>query len=756
MRPRGRPAGMGGATTGAPTSREVLQVEIRRLIEQACAVEGGALGERDAKTVLKAYGIPTVPEDVVTGPEAAVAAAARLGFPVVLKGHGAHLLHKTEHGLVHLNLPHAEAVRQAARAILADGRNEVTEILVQPHVRGQREFMAGFSRDPQFGPVVLFGLGGIFTEALGDTSLRLAPLEPGDAEDMLLEIRAHKLLGAFRGEAAADHAALVKIIEGLSRLAQEFPQVAEVDINPLRVTPSGEILALDALLVCRELPAAAKPLPPVSPEDIGGLFHPRSVAFVGASAQFGKWGHMLFVNTVGAGFEGAVHLVNPRGGRIAGRRAHTVIGDVPGPVDLAVVTIPARRVPDLIPQLRAKGVKHLLLITSGFGETGSEGRRQEKELVRQAREAGLLILGPNTMGICNPHIGFYCTGSAVQPAPGHTAVVAQSGNMGVQLLAFAEQQGIGVRGFAGSGNEAMITIEDYLEGFEADELTHTIMLYVESVKNGRRFFESARRLGRRKPVVLLKGGQSRAGLRAAASHTGAMTTDAAVFNAMCRQAGIVKVNHPMELLDLAAAFDALPLPRGNRVAIMTLGGGWGVVTADLCERYGLSVPDLSPDLIERFDGLLPAYWSRSNPVDLVGENDPSLPLTVMEELLRWDGCDAVINLGIHGRRLMVERLATNVSKADPDTDPALLESIRQTLAAYEIDYRAHAARLVERYDKPIFGVSLMTDKSDRTVYDVPGARVKSVFYETPERAVRALAQMVDYQRFRMRPQDSER
>lgn len=725
-------------------------MEIRRLIRQACAREGGALGERDAKAVLRAYGIPSVPEEVVGDPAAAVAAAARLGYPVVLKGHGAHLLHKTEHGMVHLNLPHPEAVRQAARAILADGRGGVTEILVQPYAQGQREFVAGLTRDPHFGPVVLFGLGGVLTEALADTSLRLAPLEPGDAAEMLTEIRGRALLGAFRGEAAADRAALLKVLEGLSRLAMDFPQVAEVDINPLRVTPSGEILALDALMVCRESSVAPERLPPIAPKEIGGLFHPRSVAFVGASSRFGKWGHMLFANTVGAGYQGAVHLVNPRGGRMAGRPVYTSIGDVPGSVDLAVVTIPARGVPELIPQLRAKGVKHILLISSGFGETGPEGRRREAQLVRQAREAGLLILGPNTMGICNPHIGFYCTGSAVQPAPGHTAVVAQSGNMGVQLLAFAEQQGIGVRGFAGSGNEAMITMEDYLEGFEADELTHTVMLYVESLKNGRRFFESARRLGRRKPVVLLKGGQSRAGNRAAASHTGAMTSDGAVFDAMCRQAGIVKVNHPMELLDLAAAFDALPLPRGNRVAIMTLGGGWGVVTADLCERYGLAVPDLSPALVERFDRLLPPYWSRSNPVDLVGENDPSLPLTVMEQLLGWDGCDAVINLGIHGRRLMVERLTANVSKADPDTDPAFLASLHQTLAAYESDYRAHAARLVERYAKPIFGVSLMTAKNDLTVYSVPGVRAKSVFYETPERAVRALARMVDYHRFRMR------
>lgn len=721
-------------------------MEIRGLIEEACASGGGALTERDAKTVLRAYGVPTVAEEVVSDPEAATAAAARLGFPVVLKGHGAHLLHKTEQGLVHLDLPDAAAVHRAACAIRAAAR-PAPEILVQPYVRGTREFMAGLSRDPHFGPVVVFGLGGTLTEALGDTSLRLAPLAPGDGAAMLREIRSQALLEAFRGEAAVDVQALVRILEGLGRLASDFPQVAEVDINPLRVTPRGEILAVDALVVCRPPAPAAPPLPPVSPKDIGTLFHPRSIAFVGASSRFGKWGHMLFANTVGAGYQGAVHLVNPKGGRMAGRHVHQSLRDIPGPVDLAVVTIPAPGVAALIPDLQAKGVRHVLLITSGFGETGADGRRQEVELVRLAREAELLILGPNTMGICNPHIGLYCTGSAVQPAPGHTAVVAQSGNMGVQLLGFAERQGIGVRGFAGSGNEAMIAIEDYLEGFEADDLTHTVMLYVESVKNGRRFFESARRLGARKPVVVLKGGQSRAGHRAAASHTGAMTSDAAVFGAMCRQAGIVKVDHPMELLDLAAAFDALPLPRGPRVGVMTLGGGWGVVTADLCERYGLAVPELDPELVRRFDALLPAYWSRSNPVDLVGENDPSLPLKVMEELLRWEGCDAVVNLGIRGRRLMVQRLADNVAQADPDADPAFLDGIRRALEAYEEDYLARMAQLMERYDKPVLGVSLMTDGRDRTVYSVAGCRRKSVFYETPERAVRVLARMVAYQRF---------
>ncbi|MCP4692179.1 MAG: CoA-binding protein, partial [Desulfobacterales bacterium] len=391
--------------------------------------------------------------------------------------------------------------------------------------------------------------------------------------------------------------------------------------------------------------------------------------------------------------------------------------------------------------------KNMVLISSGFGETGEEGKEMERALVEKAREAGVLVLGPNTMGICNPHIRLNCTSLSVHPRPGSTAIVAQSGNMGVQLLAFAEAQGIGVRAFSGSGNEAMMTIEDYLDGLEADELTRTVMLYVESVKNGPRFFQSARRLGRKKPIVLLKGGRTSAGNKAAASHTGAMASDFRVFDAMCAQAGVVKVEHPMDLLDLAAAFSSLPLPKGNRAAIMTLGGGWGVVTADLCSEYGLEIPVLSPEILTRVDKLLPPYWSKANPIDLVGETDLSLFITVLEELMKWDGCDAVINLGIIGRSMYINRLVDSVLKAGSDYPPEFLQSLKESMAQFEVDYTDHAARMMETYNKPVFGVSLLTAENEGSVYRHENRRFKSIFYQTPERAVKAFARMYSYSRF---------
>jgi acyl-CoA synthetase (NDP forming) len=544
---------------------------------------------------------------------------------------------------------------------------------------------------------------------------------------------------------------LIGTLLGLSRLAGKHPEISEIDINPLIVTPEGQVQAVDALVVVRSEPKKNDFPPPIAPDAIGSLFYPKSVAIVGASGTIGKWGHSLVVNTISGGFEGEIYPVNPRGGTIAGRKAYRSVAEIPAEIDLAVVTIPAPAVAALMPEFRKKGIRNMLLISSGFGETGKDGKQLERELVKAARQAGVLVLGPNTMGISNPHVQLYCTGSPVIPQPGSTAMVAQSGNMGIQLLAFAEQQGIGIRAFCGSGNEAMMAIEDYLDGFEVDSLTRTVILYVESIKNGRRFFESARRVGKKKPIVLLKGGQTKAGKRAAQSHTGAMTSDTRIFNAVCRQAGIIKVERPMDLLDLAAAFSSLPLPAGNRVAIMTLGGGWGVVTADLCAEFNLDVPDLTPGLISKLDRLLPSYWSRSNPIDLVGERDPSLPMTVVEELMKWDGCDAVINLGIMGRRIMVKRFGQFVLKADSKYSAEFIDQLNRQFLEFEKTYIQHIVKLMDRYRKPIFGVSILPDEKNQTLYRVDDSPFKGVFYPTPERAVQAYAKMVEYQHFLDRP-----
>jgi acyl-CoA synthetase (NDP forming) len=611
-------------------------------------------------------------------------------------------------------------------------------------IRGRREFVAGMFCDPQFGPVIMFGLGGIFTEALGDVVFRIAPLDENEAGLMLDELRSSKLLGPFRGESAVRREEIIRTLVGLSRLAEDLTDVTEVDINPLVIGADGRVTAVDALIIIGERPTGTSAHHPVDLREVDRIFYPRSVALIGASPQIGKWGNMLFSNIMAGGYEGEVYLVNQKGAEIAGRKVYRNVMEIPGEVDLGIVTIPAAHVPALIPEFKAKGIRRMLLITSGFGELGSEGRQAEADLVKAAGEAGITILGPNTMGICNPHMKFFCTGTSCWPNPGSVSLVSQSGNLGIQLLDFAESEGIGIRAFCGSGNEAMITIEDYLRTFEYDDLTKTVVLYIESIKDGRRFFSTARQVSRNKPIVALKGGRTAAGSRAAASHTGAMASNIRIFNSASRQAGVVVVDQPMDLLDLSAAFSSLPLPRGKRVAVMTLGGGWGVVATDVCIEMGLQVPNLTPDVIARIDGILPPYWSRENPVDLVGEFEPSLPGKILEALIAWDQCDAVIHLGVVGRTRMVLKSLDAARTAGQAIEPIFYDEGRKLYNGAEEEFFAYSARLMEQYGKPVLGVFLDDEKS-KTVREVPGSRYKGIAFLTPERAVKTLARMVDYE-----------
>ncbi len=705
-----------------------------------------SLSESESKQLLARFGVPVVKEIIAKDIEDAVRVAGYLSFPVVLKGNGAKLTHKTDRGLVHLGLSNAAQVREAAQKVLASAGKDLEGYVIQPMLNGKREFVAGLMRDPLFGPIVMFGLGGVFAEALDDVVFRAVPIDEIEAETMLDEIKASRLLGEFRGEQAADRKALVNCLLGLSKLAVERPDVAEVDINPLLVGPEGQVSAVDGLVVLQE-ETPRKHRPVVSPDLIGHIFHPGSIAFIGASSVFGKWGQSLPANLMAHGYKGDVYLINSKGGTQWGRPVYKNISEVPGSVDLAVVTIPAALVRGLIKDLKQKGVKSVLLISSGFSETGEDGKVLENQLLQDARDAGIVFLGPNTMGIQNPHANITLTGVHVAPTPGSTALISQSGNMGVQLLSFADSQGLGIRAFGGSGNEAMVAIEDFMEAFEVDELTRTVLLYLESVKDGKRFFESARRVGRKKPVIVLKGGRTEAGDRAAASHTGAMASNFRLFEALCRQTGVVSVHQPAEMLDASMVFSSLPMPQGRRVAIMTLGGGWGVVTSDLCSDQNLRVEPLSDEIVAVLDGMLPSYWSRSNPVDLVGENDLELPMKAIEVLAAWDGCDAIIHLGISGREYLLETLLESVSVVDSETDTKESWKILQGLHTWGHQYIKHTVELMEKFRKPILGVTLTADPKKPAIYEVENSKYNGVFFTSPERAVKALGHMCEYRDF---------
>jgi len=476
------------------------------------------------------------------------------------------------------------------------------------------------------------------------------------------------------------------------------------------------------------------------------VFNPKSIAMIGASASFGKWGQMIFSNLVAGGFPGKVYPVNPREEAIFGFPAYRRVQEIPEPVDLAIITTPADTVLPVLEDCGQRGVRAAVVITSGFSETGEEGMVIERRMSALCREKGIGLTGPNTMGILCPRTQLFATGVHTRPREGSVAFVSQSGNLGVQLIHWAEQQGVGVSLFVGSGNEAMISCSDYLEYLAEDPASRTIMLYMESMREGRRFFETAKRVNRTKPVIVLKGGRTEAGRAASASHTGSMSGEVEVFRAACRQAGLLEAKVPAELLDLSAGFSSLPLPAGNRVGIVTLGGGWGVVTSDECNEKGLAVPPLPQHVVDRIGKHLPPFWSKGNPVDLVGTRDPEAPLVAVEELLKWEGIDAVISLGIVGRIEFLRLMNQSTRAVDKTIPSGFLDQTETIVREYEEKYISATAELMEKYGKPVIGVSLVST-SGGTVRSVSGRRYSPVLYETPESAVHVLARMVEYQNF---------
>jgi acyl-CoA synthetase (NDP forming) len=289
----------------------------------------------------------------------------------------------------------------------------------------------------------------------------------------------------------------------------------------------------------------------------------------------------------------------------------------------------------------------------------------------------------------------------------------------------------------------MLSCVDYMEYLERDPHTRIIIVYLETLRHGRAFMETAKRVNKKKPVIVLKGGRTEAGRTASASHTGAMGGEITFFNAACRQAGLLNVTVPSELLDLSGAFSSLPLPKANRVGIVTLGGGWGVVTADECNEKGLLVPPLPDRIISAIGKYLPPFWSRGNPVDLVGTRDLEVPLVAVEELLKWDGIDTVISLGILGRLAFIRQLVRSTRQVDASQQPEFLERIASLGEEYEKKYLSRLAELMEIYGKPVLAVSL--SKGDEgMVRPVQGKKYAPVIYQTPEDAVNVVARMVAY------------
>ena len=612
------------------------------------------LSEAESKTLLAGYGVPVAAERVVSSAGEAAAAATEIGFPVVVKLCGDAIAHKTERGLVRLKLADAAAVERAGAELLAAARPDDGEVglLVAPMVSGNRELIAGLVRDPQFGMNVMLGVGGILAEAIADVVFRPVPITALDAEEMISSLATQKLLGAFRGEAAVDRSVLARVLIGLSDAAMAHPDLLSADLNPLIVGPDGVPVAVDALVELGEAsgPAGtsgtARPRP--SDADFRALFEPKGVIVAGASSHPGKFGFVSVHNILASGYEGTVNGTNLQGEVVLGIQTVNDVAQLPdGVADLVFVCTPASANPALLRACAAKGVKAAFITSAGYGEAGDDGRLAEQELVALADELGILLAGPNGQGVVSTPARLCAQIVAPYPPAGGIGIASQSGNFVSSFQNLSRQTGVGVSRAVSAGNAAAVGVADYLDWYADDDATTVALAYVEGIVDGRSLLERFAAIAARKPLVLLKGGATSSGARAAASHTGALAADDKVFDGACRQAGVTRAANIEEAFEAAATFATQPLPKGPNVVVLTTVGGWGVITADAIARDGLlQLLPLPDDLLAKIDTKLPPRWSRNNPVDCAGgETRDTIP-EVMEIVASHPSVDAIVYLGL--------------------------------------------------------------------------------------------------------------
>ncbi len=612
------------------------------------------LSEAESKQLLAAHGVPFAAEVLVTDTDDAVAAAEKVGYPVVAKLCGDNIAHKSERGLVRLGLGDPEAVAGATRELLAAALpgDMATGVLVAPMVSGMRELIAGVATDPQFGKTILVGVGGVLAEAIADVTIRLAPLDHATALGMIDDLGTQGLLGEFRGEPPVDRDALARVLTALSDAVGANPDISSVDLNPLIIC-EGLPVAVDALVELGESPGGGAPEvgPTTSETDLSGfieLFEPRGVVVAGASTHPGKFGFVSLHNILSCGYSGEVFATNRDGAEVLGVQTLKDLEDLPeGAADLIFVCTPKSANPDLLRVAARKGIRAAFLTSAGYGEAGDEGRREEDELISLCAELGIRLVGPNGQGVVSTPTNLCAQIVAPYPPEGHIGVASQSGNFVSSFLNWSCATGVGISRAVSAGNAAATSVSDLLEFYATDPATSVGLAYLEGITDGVSVSAALGRTAARMPVVLMKGGATSGGARAAASHTGSLATDDRTFDGMCRQMGVSRAASVEEAFEAAATFATQPLPAGNRVVVMTTAGGWGVVTADAITRHpDLELAILSDALIAAVDEHLPPRWSRNNPVDLAGgETRDTIP-TVLELIAGDPGVDSIVYLGL--------------------------------------------------------------------------------------------------------------
>jgi acyl-CoA synthetase (NDP forming) len=603
------------------------RASVRKLLDQLKAERRSTLSPDESRVLCEAYGIPVPRAGIAHSPAELSRLVGEIGFPLAMKIVSADILHKTEAGGVIIGVKSADEALRAYEEILRNARAyksdaKIDGVLVQQMLTGGQEVIVGALTDPSFGKVVAFGLGGVLVEIFKDVTFRLAPATEQDALAMLDGINAAEILHGVRGGAAVDRQALARIIVAVSHVVTDFPEIRELDLNPVFAHRTGAAAADVRVLVDFSPPKERyRPSHEEILQAMNRIMCPDAVAVIGASPEDGKIGNSVMKNLINGGYQGQIYPIHPKAAEILGKKAYKSVKEVAGPIDVAVFAIPAPLVAGALRECGEKEIPGAVLIPSGFAETGNV--ELQEEIVKVGRECNVRLMGPNIYGFYYTPKNLCATFCTPYDVKGHAALSSQSGGVGMAIVGFSRTTKMGVSAIVGLGNKADLDEDDLLTFFEQDPNTQVIAMHVEDLKDGRSFAEVASRVSKKKPLIVLKAGRTAMGARAARSHTAALAGNDRIYDDVLRQCGVVRAMALRDMLELARGLPVLPTPKGENVLIITGAGGSGVLLSDACVDNGLKLMAMPPDLDAAFRKFIPPFGAAGNPVDITGGEPPT-------------------------------------------------------------------------------------------------------------------------------------
>lgn len=602
------------------------QNKIKSIFEDSFKNQVKVITEETAKGILSDYQISVPGFALVKDEESAVAEAKKLGFPLVAKIVSPQILHKTDVGGVKIDLRDEESVRSAFNDMYnrLSKDYDVKGVLLEKMVPKGVEMIVGLQNDPQFGPVMMVGLGGIFTELFKDVSFRVLPISKDDALEMIEELQGKMLLKGYRGSEPIDLNILSDALLNIGKLGYDIaPYYESIDFNPVIVYPNSYFVA-DAKILLSEQPkydvvSADQP----NSAYMDQFFNAKSVALIGASPEVGKIGNSVLETLVKHDYKGKVYPVNAKGyPEIMGIPAYKSLADVNEPVDVVVVTVDLKFVPDLLKTCGEKSIHNVVIISGGGKELGGERAAIEQQVKDLSSQLKIRIIGPNCIGMFNGENRLDCAFQGhermLRPKNGNVAFLSQSGTIGIAFMEHSFP--FGMSKMVSYGNRSDVDEADMIWYLAEDPQTKVIGLYVEGLGDGRKFVNTAKRVigDKKKPIVVFKNGRTTRGAKQAASHTGSLGGTFSVVKGAFAQNGIISVDSYDELTASLKALSWQPIPSGNRVAMVTNGAGPIIAAIDQFERLGLQVATLSDQSMKSFKEHYPATYVIGNPCDVTG------------------------------------------------------------------------------------------------------------------------------------------